>query len=174
MLQLNNGTSEIKEFVKGNIINRIMLFNALSKVTDYKNEQDRREKAYQKLNLNEESKVVFNQIKPLENLQVYKVYKATYKTYKTGDIVRKSLEDLEPLLISENNRELKEIYFNGDSSKIEKLIAFLKKESLKYNKSDLSDIILYDNKLNSIVVNDVIINGSIFQISKGKLSDKPF
>ena len=174
MFQLNNGTSEIKEFVKGNIINRIMLFNALSKVTDYKNEQDRREKAYQKLNLNEESKVVFNQIKPLENLQVYKVYKATYKTYKTGDIVRKSLEDLEPLLISENNRELKEIYFNGDSSKIEKLIAFLKKESLKYNKSDLSDIILYDNKLNSIVVNDVIINGSIFQISKGKLSDKPF
>ena len=174
MLQLNNGTSEIKEFVKGNIINRIMLYNALSKITDYTSEQDHREKAYQKLNLNEESKVVFNQIKPLENLQVYKVYKATYKTYKTGDIVRKSLEDLEPLLISENNRELKEIYFNGDSSKIEKLIAFLKKESLKYNKSDLSDIILYDNKLNSIVVNDVIINGSIFQISKGKLSDKPF
>ena len=151
-----------------------MLYNALSKITDYTSEQDHREKAYQKLNLNEESKVVFNQIKPLENLQVYKVYKATYKTYKTGDIVRKSLEDLEPLLISENNRELKEIYFNGHSSKIEKLIAFLKKESLKYNKSDLSDIILYDNKLNSIVVNDVIINGSIFQISKGKLSDKPF
>ena len=151
-----------------------MLYNALSKITDYTSEQDHREKAYQKLNLNEESKVVFNQIKPLENLQVYKVYKATYKTYKTGNIVRKSLEDLEPLLISENNRELKEIYFNGDSSKIEKLIAFLKKESLKYNKSDLSDIILYDNKLNSIVVNDVIINGSIFQISKGKLSDKPF
>lgn len=174
MLQLNNGTSEIKEFVKGNIVNRIMLFNALSKITDYTNEQDHREKAYKKLNLNEENKKIFNQIKPLENLQVYNIYKATYKVYKTGDIIRKSLEDLEPVFISENNRELKEIYFNGDNEKINKLIAFLKKESMKYNKTDLSDIILYDNKLNKTVVNDVIINGSIFQISKGKLSDKPF
>lgn len=174
MLQLNNGTSEIKEFVKGNIVNRIMLFNALSKITDYTNEQDHREKAYKKLNLNEENKKIFNQIKPLENLQVYNIYKATYKVYKNGDTIRKSLEDLEPVFISENNRELKEIYFNGDNEKINKLIAFLKKESMKYNKTDLSDIILYDNKLNKTVVNDVIINGSIFQISKGKLSDKPF
>ena len=164
MLQLNNGTSEIKEFVKGNIVNRIMLFNALSKITDYTNEQDHREKAYKKLNLNEENKKIFNQIKPLENLQVYNIYKATYKVYKNGDTIRKSLEDLEPVFISENNRELKEIYFNGDNEKINnemgkdvisgegKIIGKEYQGSLTSYEIEVTDELFRKKKLNAVMI----------------------
>lgn len=130
----DNKASRMEIRLPSKITDRIMLGIALDKSNGDRNE------AYRIMKLSSDKIAQFNKLEPLEKPVKFKqIYKLTYKKAYKGRVM---IDDIEPVIVSENNQILQEIIV--PKNKTQNLNQFMKLLEQETKQANLSNMKLTD------------------------------
>lgn len=141
----DNKASRMEIRLPSKITDRIMLGIALNKANGDRNE------AYRIMKLSSDKIAQFNKLEPLEKPVKFKqIYKLTYKKAYKGRVM---IDNIEPVIISENNQILQEIVVpKNKTQNLNQFMKLLEQETKQANLSNmkLTDILIkyYSEKEN--------------------------